>query len=262
MIEPIGYRKKLRGNSNAHLISFNDGRDYVVKYFQERIGKMLSNEWVSYCLARFLGLPIPYAQMVEIPEEFILKVPELSNMENSKYQFASMYVQKTYNLHEVPDIHRIINDHQIANILVFDYWLYNMDRTRKNILLCEETPNSYQLWIIDHAVAFGSSNWELAELETLPFEILESATHKFLATFVKDEKEFFEAIETIQKIPIHLIEEIVELIPNEWMMSKKEKEAIVRNLVNRRKEVLPKLIQKFIKEVYQPLQLSDDGSAS
>ena len=70
MIMPTVYQKKLEGKSNAHLITFSDGKDYVVKYFQPGFEKTLPNEWVAYCLARYLGLPIPYAQLVEIPHEF------------------------------------------------------------------------------------------------------------------------------------------------------------------------------------------------
>ena len=81
MIEPIAYRKKLEGKSNAHLITFNDGRDYVVKYFQPGFEKTLANEWISYCLARYLGLPIPFAQFVEIPHDFSSQIPELARVE-------------------------------------------------------------------------------------------------------------------------------------------------------------------------------------
>lgn len=257
MIEPIGYRKKLKGKSEAQLITFNDGQDYVVKCFQKGIEKTLPNEWVSYCLARYLHLPIPYAKIVEIPQEFISKYPELKNMENTKYQFASMYVPNCYNLHQVPTVTNIINDDSIANILVFDYWLYNKDRTRDNILLCEEIPNSCKLWIIDHGVAFGSFKWDISDLGNLPVKIMKSATHKYLAKFVLDEKDFFEAIDTIQKIPIHLLEEIVELIPDEWLESEEEKKAIVCTLVNRREKILPKLVRKFIRKVYHPLHQSN-----
>lgn len=258
MIEPICYRKKLNGKSEAHLITFNDGQDYVVKCFKKGIEKTLPNEWVSYCLARYLQLPIPYAQIVEIPQEFISKYPELKNMKKTKYQFASMYVSNCYNLHQVSSVSNIINDHNIASILVFDYWIYNKDRTRDNILLCEEIPNSYKLWIIDHGVAFGSFKWAISDLGNLPVKILKSATHKFLARFIVDEKDFFEAIETIQKIPIHLLEEIVELIPDEWLVSEEEKNAIFRTLVNRREKILSKLVRKFLEKVYHPLHQSNN----
>ena len=50
-------------------------------------------------------------------------------------------------------------------------------------------------------------------------------------------------MELIQTIPIHLIEEIVSLIPDDWMVSKEEKKAIVHTLVNRRKKMLPETIK-------------------
>ena len=34
-----------------------------------------------------------------------------------------------------------MNHHSLASIIVFDYWLYNGDRTRKNILLHEVSEN-------------------------------------------------------------------------------------------------------------------------
>ena len=79
-MEPIAYRKRLEGKSNAHLITFNDGNDYVVKYFQPGFEKSLPNEWISYCLGRFLGLPIPFAKIVEIPKNFSSLGPELAQM--------------------------------------------------------------------------------------------------------------------------------------------------------------------------------------
>jgi hypothetical protein len=253
MIEPVSYRKKLEGKSNAHLITFNDGRDYVVKYFQPGFEKTLPNEWVSYCLARYLGLPIPFSRIVDIPEEFSSQVPELAHMSNIKYQFASLYVNDCFDGHQVSSVPQIINHHSLAGIILFDYWLYNKDRTRKNVLFREETPNSFHLWIIDHAEVFGSYCWELLDLEMLPVEIMKSGTHELLAAFIEDEENFVEQLELIQTIPTFLLEEIVELIPEEWSVSKDEKKAIVSALVKRRKKILSELIRKFVKNVYRPL---------
>ena len=91
-MEPIAYQKKLAGKSNAHLITFNDGNDYVVKYFQPGFEKTLPNEWISYCLGRYLGLPIPFAKIVEIPKNFSSLNPELAQMTDTQYQFASLYI--------------------------------------------------------------------------------------------------------------------------------------------------------------------------
>jgi hypothetical protein len=253
MIIPTHYHKKLEGKSNAHLITFNDGRDYVVKFFQTGFEKTLPNEWVGYCLARYLGLPIPFAQIVSIPQEFCSQVPELAQMDKIDFQFASLYVADCFDGHQVTNVSQIMNNQSLASIIMFDYWLCNKDRTRKNIILCEDTPNSYQLWAIDHAEVFGSFNWLQSDLETLPNQVMKSATHQLMARFIENDQAFDEQLDIIQKIPILLLEEIVALIPEEWMVSKEERKAIVTTLVNRRRRDLPKLMQTFIKKVYQPL---------
>lgn len=252
MIQPVSYRKKLEGKSNAHLITFDDGQDYVVKYLQSGFEKSLANEWVAYCLGRYLGLPIPFAKLVEIPPEFSSQIPEIEHLTNTQKQFASLYIPDCMNGHQIAEP-QIINHSSLAGVIVFDYWLYNHDRTRKNILLHEETPNFYHLWIIDHAEVFGSYNWLSSDLEKLPAEIIKSHTHQVMARFITDEKEFNEALKLIQMIPILLIEEIVALIPDDWMVSSEERKAIVSTLLRRRKKILPELVDKFKKKIYRPL---------
>lgn len=253
MIQPVLYRKKLEGKSNAHLIAFDDGRNYVVKFLQEGFERTLPNEWISYCLARYLGLPVPFAQIIELPQDFISRTPELSQMPASQYQFASLYVSDCLDGHQAANVKDILNSETLAGVIVFDYWLANRDRTRKNILLREESADSYRLWIIDQAEVLGSYNWQLPELGNLNATIMKSATHKLMAGFILDEREFANYIEQIQTIPIFLIEEIVAIIPDDWMVSKEERKAIVNALVTRRNRRLPKLMSRFIKKVYLPL---------
>ena len=257
MIKPVAYKKTLEGKSNAHLITFNDGRDYVVKYFQPGFEKTLANEWVAYCLARYLGLPIPFAQLVEIPQEFSSQYPELSQMTQTQFQFASLYVTDCFDGHQVTEVPAISNNENLAGVILFDYWMCNRDRTRKNIILCDDAPKSYRLWIIDHAEVFASYNWSLQDLESLPITILKSATHQIMAYFIKDEQEFSDQLEIIQSLPIHLIEEIVALIPEDWQVTGEERKAIVSTLVIRRKRILKKLMERFIKRVYRPIHEQD-----
>ena len=174
-------------------------------------------------------------------------------MSHTNFQFASLYVPNCVDGHQVSNVSKIINHQSLASIILFDYWLCNRDRTRKNILLHEESPDSYQLWVIDHAEVFGSYNWLQPDLDMLPIGILKSATHKLMALFIEDEKHFIEQLELIQTMPILLIEEIVALIPDDWGVSMAEKKGMVTTLLSRRKNILPKLMQKFILNIYRPL---------
>lgn len=254
MIQPVAYRRKLEGKSNAHLIAFDDGREYVVKFFQEGFERTLPNEWLSYCLARYLGLPVPFSQLVEIPADFIAKSPELSGIIVTQYQFASLYVPDCLNGHEVSGITSIVNNETLAAVILFDYWMGNRDRTRKNVLFQCVDQNFYKMWIIDHAEVLGSYNWQIDKLETIPTGIRKSAAHLLMASFTEREDAFSEALELIQTIPIFLIEEIVAVIPEDWQVTKEERKAMVTALIKRRTKMLPKLMARYIKKVYLPLQ--------
>lgn len=257
MIKPVQYQKKLEGKSNAHLITFDDGKDYVVKYFLPGFEKSLPNEWIAYCLARYIQLPIPFAQIIEIPPEFSSQFPE-PIQSTSKYQFASQYVPNCVNGHEVSGISQIVNDDELPSVILFDYWLSNGDRTRKNILLKEEEKGLYRLMVIDHAECFGSYNWTSFEIEELPAKIMKSATHQLMSHFIKEDSAFFVPLELIQTIPIFLIEEIVNLIPDDWQVTEIERKAIVNFLVKRRKKILPGILQKYIAKEYLPIHQEED----
>jgi hypothetical protein len=253
MIKPVEYRMRLEGKSNAHLIAFDDGRDYVVKFSQAGFEKTLPNEWVSYCLARYLGLPVPFARLVEIPEEFSSKIPDYEQFIPTQFQFASLYVPNGLDGHQVKNVSGIVNAETLPGIILLDYWLGNRDRTRKNILLEEDAKDIYRLWIIDHAEILGSYNWTISSIENLPTGLRKSAAQQLMAAYIEHEDIFFEQLDMIQTIPIFLIEEIVSTIPDDWMVTKEEKKALVTVLLKRRKKILPKLLPRFIKKVYRPL---------
>lgn len=252
MIKPVSYVKRLEGKSNTHLIKFNDGHEYAVKYFLPGFEKSLPNEWVAYCIARYLQLPIPIARIVEIPQEFTAQIPDFIES-SSKFQFASRYIPDCSNGHEVSHIKGISNQHQLASIILFDYWFSNGDRTKKNILLKEVGNEEYHLWIIDHAECFGSFNWTGEEVEDLPVKILKSATHQLMAQFITHESQFHEALQVIQTLPIFLIDEIISLIPEDWKVSADEKKILSQYLIRRRKRILPLIMEKYIAREYLPL---------
>lgn len=74
MIEPSDYHRKLEGKSNAHLITFNDGNAYAVKFFQPAFEKTLPNEWIGYCFARYLYLPVPFGRIIDVQGDFLIEV--------------------------------------------------------------------------------------------------------------------------------------------------------------------------------------------
>ncbi len=252
-MKPISYIKLIESKTNnAHLITFDDNKDYIVKLYKPSENRALMNEWLGYCLARFIGLPIPYAYLVNMPKEFVDSFPNLYDSVYTPIQFASKYLPNCVNAHETV-VTNIINHAHLAKIIVFDYWLANTDRTRKNVLLEEKTPGNHYLWILDHAEIFDSYSWTINDLENLPQHLLSSATHKMMAEFIQQEKDFKAALKIIQSIPTQLLEEILSFVPEDWNLSLEEKNEVIKALNYRRYNSLPMIIEKFIKTIYRPL---------
>lgn len=246
------YEKK----NNTHLITFEDGCDYVLKLYKENEDKALVNEWFSYCIARYMQLPISPSYLLELPEAMIDSIPFAEQFRKTSKYFVSKYISDSVNGHEA-HVTNIINRNDLAGIIVFDYWLYNTDRTKKNILLQEKEPGSYFLWIIDQAEMFGSLSWTVNDLQYVPQKLMKSATHKMMAKFIPHETDLKKQVELIQTIPTQLLEEILAFVPDELRLSSEEQQEMIKVLNYRRNHILPGLIRKFIKKVYRPLHASN-----
>lgn len=252
-IQPIKYHQLFEGKSNnAHLFSFDNGKKYIVKFIKEGQEKILFNEWIGYSIARYLQLPVPASRFVQIPESQLSKLTDAKFIKYTDTQFAIEYIPNCKNAHELTSPN-IINLEQLAGIIIMDYWLYNQDRTRKNVLFKEELEGKHKLIIIDHADLFGSFAWESINLPTYSRNLMKSAAHELIASFIQDEKEFYNLLSLIQSIPIHLLNEIVAFTPDDWGITDDDKKRVVDYLVCRRDMVLAKLISDFIKVRYRPL---------
>jgi Phosphatidylinositol 3- and 4-kinase len=252
-IQPTKYHQLFEGKSNnAHLVSFNNGKQYIVKFLKEGQEKLLFNEWVGYSIARYLQLPVPPGRFVQIPETFYTELTDNALLKVTSTQFATEYIPNCQNAHELP-YPKVSNRNQLAGIIIMDYWLYNLDRTRKNVLFKETDDGNHKLFIIDHADLFGSFNWDSTNLSTYCRKLMKSAAHELIASFIPDEKDFYDQLSIVQSIPIHLLNEIVAFTPEDWGITEDDKKQVVDYLVCRRDMVLSKLISDFIKSRYRPL---------
>jgi hypothetical protein len=247
-MKPIQYLEFFEGKSNnAHLISFDNGKQYIVKFLKKGQEKTLLNEWLGYSIARYMNLPIPPSRFVEIPKTFLKEMIQTEDILYTSRQFATLYIPDCKNAHELQNPNIIINSDQLAGIIILDYWLYNTDRTRKNILFKEESNKNYHLHIIDHADSFGSFAWKKEDLQKIDQQnLLKSATHELIASFIVDKNELYQQFNIIRAIPALLLKEILDFAPEDWLVTKDEKEEIIDFLLFRRENVLPTLIQKFI----------------
>ncbi|WP_160646708.1 HipA family kinase [Chengkuizengella marina] len=253
---PISYQKPLKHKSNhKHLVSFDNHQNYAVHFLHAGEEKALMNEWIAYCIAKYMGIPVPEVQIIEIPKIFLEEIPDLNTNKQhylSKKQFANLYLEETIPLNEAEAGH-ISNVEDLAKVVVFDYWLCNTNRTHQNVMLKNESPGVYHCWLMDHSEIFSSISWTAADLENLPETVLNNVTHQTLANYIPNEKKFIEQIEVIQTIPTLLLEEILSLIPEEWKISEEEQKNVLKTLNYRRHKVIPRVINQFINEIYSPL---------
>ncbi|WP_461200760.1 HipA family kinase [Anoxybacillus sp. TBDG-1] len=233
---------------NSHLVTFDDGKKYVVKCYDTTKPKALINEWLAYQIAKYMHLPVPHARLVSLPHT-LLPIPDKTTVIKMKTQFASAYIEGK-NAHEIA-IENMKNTSQLASVIVFDYWLYNRDRTRKNVII-EQNGTDQTLWIIDHADICGSFAWTVERLKQLPQTPIDSKMHRIMASFTTIQQ-FEQAIAVIQTMPTLLIEEMMKHMPEDWPMTEEEKKQLVHTLVYRRDHLVPRLIRKFCKQLWPEL---------
>ncbi|MDP5276419.1 HipA family kinase [Chengkuizengella axinellae] len=241
------YKMPLQSKSNhVHLVFFDNQSDYAVNFLHATEEKTLVNQWIAYCIGRYMELPIPKAEIVEMPTSFLHDIPNLNSytQQNAK-QLAVFFLENCISIDE-EKTYSISNQGDFAKTIVFDYWLCNTNRTNHNVWLQEITPGIYKYWMMDHSEIFASLSWTAEDLTKLPENVLNNNTHKTMASLITNEKEFAKQIELIQTIPTLLLEEILSLIPEEWNISTKEKEAVVKALNHRRYEIVPNIINQFI----------------
>ncbi|QDX93864.1 hypothetical protein EEL32_05120 [Brevibacillus laterosporus] len=248
----LRFHRQLEGKSLAHLITGEDGQRYVVKAVTPGFEKTLLNEWIGYCFARFLHLPVPQSSIIHLPQAFYEQQALLEPLLYTPEQFASRYIPNTDNVMNQPLPEHLNNPEVIAPLIVFDYWLCNVDRTKKNVLLTKEADGSATLWFIDQAEILGSPNWNTNTLQQLPIRLLKSSTHMMLAKHVSREQAFWDALEVVYSIPSLLIEEVVHMIPASWPVTEAEKKEIVTTLIKRKQQHLQTLMRLFYHEIYLP----------
>ena len=149
LIEEI-MRPAEQGMSRPYLCRGVDGNLYFVKGLNTTRESQV-HEWICGHLGRAFGLPIPSFELVEIDTLLLREVqPEWQEI-GSGLAFASREVRGAswFELANKSSVSLQLRQ----DVLVFDYWVQNLDRTEFNTnLLWNEV--SHELTVIDHNLAF------------------------------------------------------------------------------------------------------------
>lgn len=159
-----------QGQTEPFMCSAADNRNYVVKGKSTCVDGCIK-EWMGAKLAIAFGLPVPPFNLVKVPASLLAIHTEAAAGLGSDPAFASQYVPFSSEL-KYESIAKI-NKKLRQNIVMFDAWVRNEDRTltqyggNPNLIWSENI-----LYVIDHNLIFDK----------------DFCTNRFLATHVfKDE---------------------------------------------------------------------------
>lgn len=232
-------RQRIRnGYTHPFDVECSDGKRYVLKCLSDRSddgdevnGKALFNEVVAARYAKALGLPIPDWNIIELPKSIVTYSEEMSALKvHAGPAFGSLRQTGSTGIDPVI-LRKVSNPNDIANIILFDQLILNVDRGNNQGNLFYEK-KSKRVMIIDHTNIFRLAQiWDETELKkceteppTLSDDIREKY-YKYLAHFVHGPKPFKKIQHSLKLLTKNDFNYFVSDIPNEWNISKEDKEA-------------------------------------
>ncbi|WP_349407716.1 HipA family kinase [Pseudalkalibacillus sp. SCS-8] len=231
--------RELRGFTRPQIIAFDDGDEYVVKFKHALLGTgYIVKEYLAGKLAEALELPIVPFQVSEISKPFIIKHRQLfKNRFKSGTQFCSKYIDGIGLPETPPDRDQVINHKDGPALLVFDAWIGNKDRHRKNILLEERGNEMYYFHLIDHTHVFADLS--------LPLMNDKVQVHRWCASLAVHPDELRAFSNKIIALPDETYTQILDSIPSDWNVSDRKKNEILEFL-NRSRAQLPDKVTELI----------------
>lgn len=147
-----------QGKSRPYYCRGSDGNFYCVKGLPR---SSQGAEWIGAHIAKAFGLPVPPFSIVDIPEELLREAPDSWQEMGAGPAFGSRWVDSVTWLE--PGNTTDVDIELQRDILVFDWWVKNPDRTPFNPNLLLKAPNK-EVVVIDHNLAFDEDGMNLEAL--------------------------------------------------------------------------------------------------
>jgi len=145
-------KQALQGRSEPYLCRGEDGLNYYVKGRQSSLPSRV-HEWVCAHLGKAFGLPIPDFKLAEISSELLYVTNQNLRSIGVGIGFASREVPLACWLEEATKPK--VDDELQRQLLVFDWWIRNDDRSNQNPNLLWDSENQ-RVAVIDHNLAFDT----------------------------------------------------------------------------------------------------------
>jgi hypothetical protein len=252
IIYAIQHIRNVRGGSQAKLMWASDGYWYVTKFQDNPQGlKVLANEMLASSIARYLKLPVPHTEIIEVDDWLIEHTPDLrvqcdghSRPFTSGLQLGSRYVAgdaQTPVFDYLPEsfAEKIVNLSDFGRCLAFDKWLGNSDG-RQAVFTRKKTSPKWQAIFIDHGYCFNAGEW------TFPDLALQGVYYRnWVYQNVTGWKSFEPALSLAEEIDPNELWQYATQVPAEWYSSKRSDLCqLIDTLYGRRRQIRD-LITKF-----------------
>lgn len=205
------------GGSLPAIVEADNGQMYVMKFVGAGQGpKALIAELVAGEIGRVLGLHVPEIVLLKLDpmlgrSEPNAEIQDLLKASANRLNLGLRYLPNafSYNMLLKPPL----NGEQASNIVWFDAYVTNVDRTPHNVnmLIWDE-----KLWLIDHGASlYFHHDWTdyLARSQS-PFTRIKDHT---LISFASNVRKADAALRP--RLTPAVIQNIVDLIPEEWLGS-------------------------------------------
>lgn len=242
------------GVTSPQLFRANDGKIYVVKLMNNRLGaKVLASELLAARYGEITGLRFPPSDVITIANGLIAKTPRLQELGcEAGCHFASLFLSRSKYLGK-HSMDKAANIGEMAGIILFDHIFHNVDRTTngKNILLRREGEN-YKVYAIDNSHLFRSGRWTQATLARLSDQV--TIYYRFTyGRILKDylsPADFAPYAEKMAGMRDEQISGIVDSIPSEWLADETDRQALI-DYIRRRRERIPEIVEELRKHIPQ-----------
>jgi HipA-like protein len=171
MATAVQHVKRMRGGAQSHLMRCDNGCYYVVKFRNNpQHERVLANEFLATQLAMLVGLPVPVAMLIDVPQWLVDKTEELTIVVGTHafpveagLQFGSQYVVSPMHgqvFDYLPSgmLDRVRNLETFAGILALDKWTGNADG-RQAAFWRKTSEKKYSAVFIDQGYCFNAGEW-------------------------------------------------------------------------------------------------------
>lgn len=237
--------KSVATGTDVVLVETDQGKGYL-KALGNRAGPhALACEWVGTSLARLLELPTLDFALIEVGEDD--QIPLASGgVALPGPGFITRLEKGTTWGGKASELEKLANPKDIGRLVLLDTWTLNCDRypadptkrkpNRDNVFFSREGAPRSQFLIkaIDHTHCFtcgGELTTRLAHIDQVGDERVYGLFPEF-ENFLK-RNDLKRAVADLQAIKRSQVEEIVEVIPDQWEVDKPTREALVNFIWDR-----------------------------